>query len=387
AMWARPLEVVPMWGRRVSISAVALLLFLGAQSLARDARDDIASSRVNAIVRAAERVGPAVVSISVIQTRVYASQPFSEFFMDPLIREYFGDFFAPRIYKERIRSLGSGVIVRPEGYVLTNEHVIRGAEEIKVTLPDGRVIAGALVDASPSLDLAVVKIEGRDLPVAPLGESNNLIIGEWAIAIGNPFGYLLDDTQPTVTVGVISALNRAIRTGERSVALYRDMIQTDAAINPGNSGGPLVNADGEVIGINTFIFTSSGGSEGIGFARPISHGKRILDDIVRYGRIRRPWIGARVQSMSEEISHALGLRSTSGVIVVEVEGGGPAEAAGIRRGDVIRRAKSRTIRDQVDWGTFLLSIHVDEKVELEIVRRGKNLKKALVVKESLQKGK
>lgn len=386
-MCARPLEVVPMWGRRVSISAVALLLFLGAQSLARDARDDIASSRVNAIVRAAERVGPAVVSISVIQTRVYASQPFSEFFMDPLIREYFGDFFAPRIYKERIRSLGSGVIVRPEGYVLTNEHVIRGAEEIKVTLPDGRVIAGALVDASPSLDLAVVKIEGRDLPVAPLGESNNLIIGEWAIAIGNPFGYLLDDTQPTVTVGVISALNRAIRTGERSVALYRDMIQTDAAINPGNSGGPLVNADGEVIGINTFIFTSSGGSEGIGFARPISHGKRILDDIVRYGRIRRPWIGARVQSMSEEISHALGLRSTSGVIVVEVEGGGPAEAAGIRRGDVIRRAKSRTIRDQVDWGTFLLSIHVDEKVELEIVRRGKNLKKALVVKESLQKGK
>jgi len=373
--------MVPTWGKRVSVLAMALLLFSGSASSAQDVQDNIASSRVNAIVRAAEKVGPAVVSISVIQTRVYASQPFSDFFTDPMIREYFGDFFAPRIYKERIQSLGSGVIARPEGYVLTNEHVIRGAEEIRVTLPDGRVMSGTVVDASPSLDLAVVKIEGKDLPFSPLGESSNLIIGEWAIAIGNPFGYLLDDTQPTVTVGVISALNRAIRPGERSVALYRDMIQTDAAINPGNSGGPLVNADGEVVGINTFIFTSGGGSEGIGFARPISHAKRILDDVVRYGRIRKPWIGARVQSMSQEISHALGLRSTSGVAVVDVDRGGPAEAAGIRRGDVIKRAKSRIIRDEVDWGTFLLSINVDERVELEILRNGKNLEKALVVKE------
>jgi len=362
------------------ILLASILLLCGAVH-SQGRQDEITSSRVNAIVEAAEKVGPAVVSISVLQTRTYATQPLPEFFRDPVIREFFGDFFTPRIYRQQIQSQGSGVIVRPEGLVLTNEHVVRGAEEIKVTLPDGRMMEGGLLDSDPALDLAVVSVKGSRLPVAPLGDSEDLIIGEWAIAIGNPFGYLLDDTQPTVTVGVISAINRAIRPGERSVALYRNMIQTDAAINPGNSGGPLVNADGEVIGINTFIFTSGGGSEGIGFARPIEDAKRILSDVVSFGRIRKPWIGAYTQSLNREIAQALDLESATGVIVVEVEKGSPADDAGMKRGDVIRRANSTEIRDEVDWESFLLSVQVDDGLKLSLVRSGKGVVADLKVKE------
>jgi len=375
--------------RRIAILVLAAGLFLvsAVHTFSQEANNDITSSRVNAIVRAAEKVGPAVVSINVLQTKLYASHPFPGFFADPVIREYFGDLFAPRVYKEQIQSLGSGVIVRAEGYILTNEHVVRGAEQIKVTLPDGRVMAGKLVDADAAVDLAVVKIRGGNLPVATIGQSDDLIIGEWAIAIGNPFGYLLDDTQPTVTVGVISALHRSIRSGHRSSALYRDMIQTDAAINPGNSGGPLVNADGEMIGINTFIFTSGGGSEGVGFARPISYAKRIIDDITRYGRIRKPWIGAHTQSITEEVSRALGLKSNAGVLVVEVDRGSSAGKAGIRCGDVIKRADSGLIRDEVDWESFLLSTYVGERVELEIIREGKMVHTAFAVIELRRKEK
>ncbi len=199
-------------------------------------------------------VRPAVVSINVIQTRIIRETPFlspfgDDFFGDPFWR----DFFPPRSYREQVRSLGSGVLISKEGIVLTNEHVVRGAETIKVTLPDGRRFDGKLLGTDPQTDLAAVKISGSNLPSAALGNSDDLAIGEWAIAIGNPFAYLLDDTQPTVTAGVVSATRRSIKSERGQVQVYRDMIQTDAAINPGNSGGPLVNADGEVIGVNTFI--------------------------------------------------------------------------------------------------------------------------------------
>lgn len=365
----------------LTISLILCLVF-SAAIRAEEIQDEITNSRVNAIVRAARTVGPAVVSVSVLQTRLYTSQPLPDFYGDPTIRDFFEEFFTPRVYRERIYSLGSGVIIRPEGYILTNEHLVRGSEQIRVTLPDGRAMEGELVDTDPYLDLAVITVEGEDLPVAPLGDSDRLIIGEWAIAIGNPFGYLLDDPQPTVTVGVISALNRAIRTGERSVALYRNMIQTDAAINPGNSGGPLVNADGEVIGINTFIFTSGGGSEGIGFARPILDAKRLLDDVVRFGRIRKPWIGAHTQSMNQEIAGAIGLESPTGVIVVQVDSDSPAHRAGVRRGDVIREANSIEIRDELDWETFILGVHVDDQLKLGLVRNGKDMSTSFRVEEA-----
>jgi serine protease Do len=176
-------------------------------------------------------------------------------------------------------------------------------------------------------------------------------------------------------------MNRAIRPSERSVALYRNMIQTDAAINPGNSGGPLVNADGEVVGINTFIFTSGGGSEGIGFARPIEDAKRVLSDVVSFGRIRKPWIGAHTQPLNREIARALGLESATGVIVVRVDEGSPAEKAGVQRGDVIRGADLLEIRDEVDWETFLLSVRVSDRLSLSLVRNNRELNASLEVKE------
>jgi serine protease Do len=375
--WIRSLRVL---ASRYSVLLIVALL--GTQALAvEDAGTEISTSRVSAIVTAARAVGPAVVSISVIQTRLYAARPFPGLLMDPMMRDYFGDFFAPRVYKEQIQSLGSGLIVRRDGYILTNEHVVRGAEQIRVTLPDGRVLDGELVDSEPYLDLAVVRVDGEALPAAPLGDSDKLIIGEWAIAIGNPFGYLLDDTQPTVTVGVISALRRAIRPQASSPRLYRDMIQTDAAINPGNSGGPLVNADGEVIGINTFIFTSGGGSEGIGFARPVNDAKRVLSDVVSFGRIRRAWIGAHTQSVNEDIADALGLKTTNGVIIGDVDIGSPAEKAGLRRGDLITVADGAEIGDEIDWETSLLSVEVGDTLNLSIVRQGKGMKVGLFVKE------
>ncbi|HEX9912543.1 MAG TPA: trypsin-like peptidase domain-containing protein, partial [candidate division Zixibacteria bacterium] len=247
--------------------------------LTADFQEEITATRRNAIVRAAEKIGPAVVSISVVQTRTVRESPFLSPFGDEFFDEFWGRYFQPREYKQKVYSLGSGVIISDDGYVLTNEHVVRDADELKVTLPDGREVKGKLVGQDFTSDLAVIKIEGNKFPYATLGDSDNLIIGEWAIALGNPFGYLLDDPHPTVTVGVISALNRDMKRGTGEDRVYRKMIQTDAAINPGNSGGPLVNADGEVIGINTFIFTTSRGSEGIGFAIPVNRAKNILTDL------------------------------------------------------------------------------------------------------------
>ncbi len=236
-------------------------------------------TRNTAIVQAARRVGPSVVSITVIQTRVVRTTPFRSPFGDPFFDEFWRDFFPPRAYRQQIQSMGSGLIISSDGLILTNEHVVHQANVIDVSLPTGEQYEGHLLAVDPVLDLALLTIEGKDFPAAPLGDSNELIIGEWAIAIGNPFGALLEDTQPTVTIGVISALNRSIKPARGREQIYTDMIQTDAAINPGNSGGPLVNANGEVVGINTFIFTAGGGSEGVGFARPINDAKPLFDEV------------------------------------------------------------------------------------------------------------
>ncbi|MEO0141969.1 MAG: trypsin-like peptidase domain-containing protein, partial [candidate division WOR-3 bacterium] len=227
--------------------------------------DEISKQRMNAIVLAANKVGPAVVSITVIQTRIITISPFD----DEFFRRFFGDFFPEQRYRQQIKSLGSGVIISPDGFIITNEHVVSNATEINVTLPDARQFKAQIIAADRTMDLALLKVDGHNLPYAELGSSEDLLIGEWVIALGNPFGFMLEDTRPTVTVGVISALNRAIKSAHED-RIYKDMIQTDAAINPGNSGGPLVNILGQVIGINTFILTSSGGSEGVGFARPIN---------------------------------------------------------------------------------------------------------------------
>ncbi|MFH1312942.1 MAG: trypsin-like peptidase domain-containing protein [Candidatus Eisenbacteria bacterium] len=329
--------------------------------------EDIGASRRSAIVRAAEHVGPAVVSITVIQTRVVSASPR---FRDPFFEQFFRDHFGARRRVQRVPSLGSGVILTRDGLVVTNEHVVRDGTDIKVTLTDGRQFDADLIASQQDYDLALLRINGTNLPFAELGSSGDLIIGEWAIAIGNPFGYLLEDTHPTVTVGVISALNRNIKTSEDVTGVYTGMIQTDAAINPGNSGGALVNSLGQLIGINTFIITKSGGSMGIGFAIPVSRVQVILDEVKQYGRIREIWIGLLVQEMTPLIAHSLGIESTDGVIVSQVDAGSPAAKAGLKRGDVIVEVNGGHIRDFESARRAIFGARVGDVLEFMIVREG-----------------
>jgi serine protease Do len=330
--------------------------------------DEITTSRRSAIVRAAEHVGPAVVSITVIQTRVYTTSPRSPF-RDPFFDQFFRDFFGERRYVEKVPSLGSGVILTRDGLIVTNEHVVRDGTEIKVTLTDGRQFDAELVASEREYDLALLKINGEDLPFAELGDPDSIIIGEWAIAIGNPFGYLLEDAHPTVTVGVVSALNRNVKTSEEVAGVYRDMIQTDAAINPGNSGGPLVNSLGQVIGINTFIITQSGGSMGIGFAIPADRVRFIIDEVAKYGRIREIWIGLLVQEITPLIARSLGLQSTDGVIVSHIDEGSPAQEAGLRRGDIIVNVNREAVRDYDSARKAIFGARVGDVLDF-VIRRG-----------------
>jgi len=340
--------------------------------------DEITSTRRNAIVQAAEKVGPAVVSISVFQTRVIRESPLPSPFGENLFEEFWGRFFHPREYKQKIYSLGSGVLISEDGYVLTNEHVIRGAEELKLTLSNGDEYSGKIVGQDETSDLAVIKIDTKDLPFAKLGNSDDLIIGEWAIALGNPFGYLLDDPNPTVTVGVISAVNRDIKREGDEKRVYRGMIQTDAAINMGNSGGPLVNARGEVIAINTFIFTTSRGSEGIGFAIPVNRAKGIIADLIEYGEVTRAWIGVKVQSLTPLLASSLNLENVQGVIISEVYQDSPAHKANFKRGDVILKVQNKKIRDVSDWEDLTIFSRVGQPLNIAFIRKGTESQLSLI---------
>lgn len=273
--------------------------------------------------------------------------------------------------------MGSGFIIDKEGHILTNEHMVEDATQIVVNLPDGRQFPGKIQGSDPITDLAVLKIEAKDLPVAPLGDSDDMIIGEWAIAIGNPFGFLISDSKPTVTVGVISAVNRDFEP--RGGHVYQGMIQTDAAINPGNSGGPLVNAVGEVIGINTFIFTESGGSLGIGFAIPINTAKKVIRELLRYGRVRQIWTGLRVQRVDRLIAQSLGLPQAEGVIISHIDQRSPGEKAGLKVGDVITEVDGHLVRDEKEIREVFYTAQVGDEFKLNVWREGKTLEKRLKV--------
>jgi len=331
------------------------------------AAGSLPASRRTAIVTASQRVSPAVVSVSVVTTRVVRTDPFGGLLHD----EFFDRFYPPFTYREKVPALGSGVIVDPSGLILTNEHVVHDAEQITVTLPGGRQLPGKLLGSTGTYDLAVLKVDGGNLPAAPLGSSEDLVVGEWAIAIGNPFGYLLNDSQPTVTAGVISATKRDIKSGATGGGVYKDMIQTDAAINPGNSGGPLVNADGEVVGINTFIFTQGGGSLGIGFAIPINRARRVLDEIARYGRVRAASPGMQVQAVTPYLAQRLGFSDTRGLIVTRVESGGPAARAGLVVGDRILRVNGVDVRSVEDAQRAIYGAAVGDRLEVAFEREGK----------------
>ncbi|MBD3162641.1 MAG: trypsin-like serine protease [Candidatus Eisenbacteria bacterium] len=336
----------------------------------QDPAVSLTRGRRNAIVTAAERTGPAVVSISVVQTRYVRGRsrldPFGSFF----------DRYLPGpIYRERVPSLGSGFLIDRAGVILTNEHVVHAAEQIKVTLSDGRTFDARLIGSDPNYDLAVLRIEGEDpqepLPVARLGSSEEILVGEWVVALGNPFGFLLNDYQPTVTVGVISAVNRDIKPSGNTAGIYKNMIQTDAAINPGNSGGPLVNADGEVIGINTFIFTESGGSLGIGFAIPIDVAIRVVREILQYGEVRQVWIGIRVREISPYIAAYYSIQNPRGLIVWELEENSPAHRAGIEVGDIIREVNGEPVWKTAQAQRLIFGAAVGDRITLKIEREGR----------------
>jgi serine protease Do len=342
--------------------------------------DDIGNSRVNAIVLAAREAGSAVVSITVTQTRTVTNPFFSPFGDDPF-NWFFRDFGPPREYQQQVKAMGSGLIISADGYVVTNAHVAEDATQITVTLSDGKQLEAELVDVSSSQDLALVKMNAKDLPFGKLGDSDEAMIGEWAIALGNPFGYLLEDTRPTVTVGVISATNRTLRAGQSEGREYKGMIQTDAAINPGNSGGPLVNSLGEVIGINTFIFTKSGGSEGIGFAIPINDVKKFVDEArteAKAAASETPTekvatkIGATVSDINRTLKKKYRLTVDAGVIVLEIASGSIAESASLEPGDVITAVAGQKVKNAADFKAKAEKL--GRSLDLTINRQGSQIR-------------
>ena len=312
----------------------------------------IAQQRRTAITDALAKVSPAVVTVQTELVQRVATFDF---------------FFGSREQNQTSSGIGSGFVLRADGVILTNAHVVAGATKINVAMRDGQTYAAKLLGIDELNDLAVLQIPAKGLPVATLGTSRGLIIGEWVIAIGNPYGFVLGNTEPSVTVGVVSATGRNLTARSEGGAVYVDMIQTDASINPGNSGGPLVNAVGEVIGVNSSIYSPTGSSVGLGFAIPIDRARRVAEDLIAHGKARQPWIGVAVALPTNDPNDRSAL--SRGAVVNQVIPESPAASAGIRKGDVLVRSRDRTIRNVYDWEAELLELRVGEEVPL-VVRRG-----------------
>jgi len=312
----------------------------------------------DSIADIAEKVGPAVVNIDTIRM-VKTDFPF---FDDPVFRRFFGREFEEFRRTIPQKGTGSGFIINQEGYVLTNEHVVRKADKIKVTLSDGREFTGELIGSDISSDMAIVKIQADHLPTVTLGNSDELRVGEIVIAIGNPYGL-----QQTVTMGVVSAKGRSIPTGIEG-HIYRNFIQTDTAINPGNSGGPLLNIKGEVVGINTAIIPYA---QGIGFAIPINMAKRNIDDLINLGKVRRSWLGVYIQEVTPEIAKQFNLPEAKGVLVGDVVGDSPAEEVGIKRGDIIIKVNDEEVNSPEELQDKIRDIDIGKKANIEVMRDGK----------------
>ena len=320
----------------------------------------------NGFAPVAKRAVPAVVNIASSKIVRTANQGSSPFFSDPFFRQFFGDepsnqFRLPR--QQRERSLGSGVIVNPNGYILTNNHVVAGANEIKVTLSDNRDFTAKIVGTDPRADVAIVKVNATNLPVITLGDSSKMDVGDFVLAVGNPFGVGL-----TVTMGIISA------TGRNNLGIedYEDFIQTDAAINPGNSGGALVNVEGELIGINTAIVTGGGGgNQGVGFAVPINMAKQEMEQILKNGKVIRGWLGVEVQPLTPEMAKAFGVPVTHGAVVAGVTAGGPAAKSNLKRGDVIVDLNGFPVQDSRQLSLAIAQTAPGTAVKLKVFRDGK----------------
>jgi serine protease Do len=323
-----------------------------------------------------ERATPAVVSINVISVqRVRVRDPFYD---DPFFRQFFGQ-MRPRYRERAVQNIGSGFVLTPDGYVVTNDHVAGNATEISVSFPDGKTLDAELIGSDPYSDLALLKVDpDSPLPHLPFAEDGTPIVGEWVVALGNPFG-LFEAAEPTVTVGVVSAVGRNLSIS-RDGRIYTDMIQTDAAINRGNSGGPLVNALGEVIGVNTAIYSEDGGSIGIGFAVPARKAQRILDELRANGEVDRSYYtGLYGRDVNERIAAGLDLDEVRGILVANVEPGSPAYEAGFAPYDVIVALQGERVNDQNEFLARLYDFRPEDRVNIGIIRDGKRETLTLVI--------
>jgi len=327
----------------------------------------------DSIAELAEKEGHVAVNISttkvvkgVRKSFPFQGREFRGFFGDEFFRHFFGEIPEKQM---RQRSLGSGVVVSEDGYILTNNHVVADAEEILVTFCEKEKYEGKIIGLDPKTDIALIKIKvDKPIPAASFGDSDKLRVGDWVVAIGNPFGL-----GSTLTAGIVSAKGRIIGAGT-----YDDFIQTDASINPGNSGGPLFNLDGEVVGINTAIFTQSGGNVGIGFAIPINMAKSVMSQLKEKGRVIRGWLGVVIQVITPEIKEKFGLETTEGALIGEVAEGSPAEKEGLNRGDVIVSFAGKKVKEMSSLPPMVAATPVGKKVELIVIRKGKE--KRLTVK-------
>ncbi len=367
-------------GRLRAPRGLAVLLFLclamGAAATSAQAQDQkliealVQQSKARAAI--VKAISPGVVHISVEKQVKNDGQQVPEMFND----EFFRRFFQPRLptppREFRQRGLGTGSIVSPDGYILTNNHVVADADKITVKLPDGRELVAKLIGADPPTDLAVIQVQGKNLPTMKLGDSDDLDVGESVIAIGNPFGL-----EQTVTAGIVSAKGRS----EVGLTDYEDFIQTDASINPGNSGGPLVNLRGDIVGINTAIYTRSGGNQGIGFAIPVNMARTIMKDLIAGGRVVRGFLGVVIQDVTQELASALNVEVNGGVLVSNVGPETPAGKAGIKQGDLITSFNGRLTKSSNSLRNAVAATKPGAKVPMEFVRDGKRSTVQVTVQE------
>ena len=340
------------------------------------AQSDIESSRNNAITNAIKIASPAVASINVTQVQRFVVNPYYD---DP----WFDLFFSPQVRQKEVKGSGSGVVISPDGYVLTNDHVVENADKIIVTLPGGDEYDAEIIGVDNVTDLALLKLDGNKFPYVKIANSSNLITGEWVIAMGNPFGLFDVNQQPIATIGIISGKN--LDFGQQDGKVFQDMIQTDAAINPGNSGGPLLNSNGELIGINTFIFTGSRnkqGSIGIGFAIPINRAIKIAEELKAKGRIIRGFTtGLLVQPLDQKTISYLNTPFNKGVVIVQIENNSPAYNARLEYLDVILEVEGEKVSSRQDLLDIIKvnDLRSGDRIKLRIWRDGRYLSRTLIL--------
>lgn len=345
------------------------------ENLSRErVNQNITDTRENAITRTVSEVSKAVVGISVTEVREYRD-PFGD---DPFFRQFFGD----RSYKQEVQGLGSGFLISDDGYIITNDHVVGNATKVVVSMTNGEHLDAEIVGKDSYSDIAVLKVNKTGLPYIKLGNSDDVIIGEWVVAFGNPFGLFEVNQKPTVTVGVVSAMGMKLNSNQNR--FYRNMIQTDAPINSGNSGGPLVNSIGEVIGMNTLIYTGNsmaGGNIGLGFAIPMNKVKMIVDRIKKDGKIERNYdIGLRLQTVDKNIAQYFKLNNVQGAIVVNIDQGSSAAKEGILPEDIILSVNGEKIASDSDFWGIILDMNIGDKIKLKILRKGEEIEKEFELK-------